>query len=409
MSSRDYALAVLHGPTAQDEPISTNMPERPSVGRSQSDILIVGGGVTGCATAWNLAKHGADVLLLEQHDINTQASGRNAGSLHGQIQHEPFVERGEEWARKFLPSLDFLSRSLEMWNGLSKDLDTELEVTLHGGLLVAETTEQMRDIERKVMIERSIGVESDVLNASDLQKTAPYISSSMVGAQLTRVEGKANPLLAAPAFAQAASERGARILTNTRVETIRGFDRGFEVSTDSGVFEANRVILATGNSTNAFSYLWGNSLPLTDEPVQVSATEPIAPMVRNLVYFAGGRLTFKQAKAGSLLIGGGWPSDIDRTTGYPRVNPHSLRSNMAVALHVVPSLAGVQLIRTWAGVGIATPDLAPIIGQLSAHLFVGIFPHMGLTAGPLMGQILAQMATDVRPEINLAPFAVDRF
>ena len=131
---------------------------------------------------------------------------------------------------------------------------------------------------------------------------------------------------------------------------------------------------------------------------------------KNLVYFAGGKLSFKQAKAGTLLIGGGWAADLDTVSGVPRVNPYSLSANMEVALRLVPELAGVRLIRTWAGIGLATPDLAPIIGRLGVTgLIVGVYPWMGLTAGPLLGQVLAELAIDRSPEVDLAPFAVDRF
>jgi len=147
-----------------------------------------------------------------------------------------------------------------------------------------------------------------------------------------------------------------------------------------------------------------------DDPAQVGATEPMAPMVHHLVYYAGGQLTFKQAKAGTLLIGGGWSSDIDPSTGVTRVNPANLVANMRVALRVVPSLAGVRLIRTWSGAGLATPDLSPIIARLGPPgLVVGVYPHMGLTAGPLLGRVLAQLALDRPPEVDLTPFAPDRF
>ena len=374
------------------------------------DVLVIGGGVTGCSTAWHLAGYGAEVLLLEQFDLNTQASGRNAGSLHGQVQHASFLEFGEDWAYGFLPALRFLADSLEMWRGLSDVLGTDLEVSLNGGLLIAETSEQMRDIERKVAIERSAGVESDLLGPADLRRVAPYVSESMAGAQLTRVEGKVNSMLAAPAFARAAVSRGAVIRTGAEVIGLEWNDGSFTASTPSGQVTARRVVLVTGNDLNRFSYLWGGDLAISDDPAQVGATEPLAPMVHHLVYFAGGKLTFKQAKAGTLLIGGGWASDLDPVTGQNRVNPDNLVANMRIALRVVPSLAGVRLIRTWPGRGLATPDLSPIIGRVGPPgLVVGVYPHMGLTAGPLMGRVLAQLALDRPPELDLTPFAPDRF
>ena len=377
---------------------------------SHYDVLVVGGGITGCSTAWNLSGHGAKTVLLEQSDLNTQASGRNAGSLHGQIQFASFMEFGDEWAHRFLPALRFLARSLEMWTDLSDQLDTDLEVSLNGGLLIAETSQQMRDIKRKVAVERLIGVESDILDSADLQRIAPYISESMVGAQLCRMEGKVNSMLAAPAFARAALSRGAEIRTNTAVTGLGWENDLFTATTTSGKVTARRVVLATGNDLNFFAPLWSRRLPVIDDPAQVGVTEPIAPMVHHLVYYAGGALTFKQAKAGSLLIGGGWSSDLDPVTGRNRVNPTNLVANMAIALRVVPSLAGIRLIRTWPGRGLATPDLGPIIGPIGPPgMVVGVYPHMGLTAGPLMGRVLARLVLGLPAEVDLAPFSPDRF
>ena len=377
---------------------------------TRCDVLVIGGGITGCSAAWHLAGYGADVLLLEEFDLNTQASGRNAGSLHGQIQHASFMERGEDWARSFLPALRFLVGSLEIWRGLGEELDTDLEVSLNGGLLIAETSEQMRAIERKVAIERAAGVESDLLGSTDLQRIAPYVSESMVGAQLCILEGKVNSMLAAPAFARAAKGRGAVIRTSTKVLGLEWERHRFTATTTSGTVTAHRVVLAAGNSLNRFSSLWGEPLPIIDEPAQVGATEPLAPMVHHLVYFAGGKLTFKQATAGTLLIGGGWRADVDLATGRPKVNPQNLSANMSVALRVVPSLEGVHLIRTWAGTGLVTPDLAPIMGTLGPPgLVAGVYPHMGLTAGPLMGRILARLALELPCDIDLEPFDPERF
>jgi glycine/D-amino acid oxidase-like deaminating enzyme len=140
-------------------------------------------------------------------------------------------------------------------------------------------------------------------------------------------------------------------------------------------------------------------------------TEPLAPLIDHLVYFAGRRLTLKQSRSGGVLIGGGWPARLHEVSRYPLVNVESLRDNLDVALHAVPSLAQALIVRSWAGIGNGTPDLRPIIGALPTdqRFQVGIFPHMGLTAGPLMGQILADLALERTPNIDLAPFRVDRF
>ena len=128
--------------------------------------------------------------------------------------------------------------------------------------------------------------------------------------------------------------RGAVIRTGAEVVGLEWHDGSFTASTPSGPVTARRVVLVTGNDLNRFSSLWGGDLAISDDPAQVGATEPLAPMVHHLVYYAGGQLTFKQAKAGTLLIGGGWSSDIDPVTGENRVNPQNLVANMRVALRV---------------------------------------------------------------------------
>ena len=121
------------------------------------DVLVVGGGITGTATALRLAQAGADVVLIERFDLNTQGSGSNAGSLHSQLQHEPFLHKGEAWARAYAPATAFLVESTGLWLTLADELGDDLEVAILGGILVAETEAQMRDIERKVRIEREQG------------------------------------------------------------------------------------------------------------------------------------------------------------------------------------------------------------------------------------------------------------
>ena len=111
----------------------------------------------------------------------------------------------------------------------------------------------------------------------------------------------------------------------------------------------------------------------------------------------------KQARAGSLLIGGGWPARTDPVTGYPRVDLRSLRANLAVALRVAPSIGDVLVIRSWAGIGTGTPDERPVIGRLPGvpRVLVGLFPYLGLTAGPLMGRVLAALILGRDPGLDI--------
>jgi sarcosine oxidase, subunit beta len=374
------------------------------------DVLVVGGGISGCAASYYLARAGHSVVLAEEDDLNTAASGRNAGSLHGQLQFEPYRTNGRQWSLDFLPALRFLNDSLAIWSTLGEELGTDLEVSTRGGLLAADTDEDAALVAEKVTLEAAHGFPAELVTGSALRSLAPYLSPAMVAAEYCASEGKANPLLAAPAFARAARQHGARILIRTRVQTVGRCSGGFEVVTDGPAIRCAKLVLAAGGHIPALAAQLGIALPITDEPVQVHATEPMAPVIPHLVYYAGARLTLKQARSGTLLIGGGWPASADAATGHPTVSTASMRQNLRVAAQVAPWIASVRVIRAWAGVGNATPDLRPLIGEIPAApgAFVGMFPHMGLTAGPLLGQVLAALVEGRDPGRELHSFALDR-
>lgn len=376
------------------------------------DTLVVGGGLTGCAAAYELARAGVDTLLVERGGLNTEASGRNAGGFHVQIQFEPFMVDGEDWAREWAPStIPLLIGAVERWQELEAELGTELEVKLTGGLLAADTEADLAAVERKAAVERAAGLEVELLDASDLRRVAPYLSERMAGGLLCPLEGKANPLLATPAFARAAQAHGARVAVGVELLQIEQTPSGFRVETTGGTIECERIVDCAGVAAGQVSALVGVPLPVESWPLQAHVTEPVAPLVRHLVYFAGERLTLKQAGVGSVLIGGGWPSEPDPETGKPAVSYDSLHANLRVAQHVVPALAHVRLLRVWTGICNGTPDQRPILGELEdvPGFFVAAFPFLGFTAAPLMGKLVADLARGRTVPYDLAPFAASRF
>ena len=192
--------------------------------------------------------------------------------------------------------------------------------------------------------------------------------------------------------------------------TLFGIFR-FRVETSGGPIECERIVDCAGVAAGEISALVGVPLPVESWPLQAHVTEPVAPLVRHLVYFAGERLTLKQAAVGSVLIGGGWPSKPDPETGKPAVSYDSLHANLRVARHVVPALAGVRLLRVWTGVCNGTPDHRPILGELDnvPGFFVAAFPFLGFTAAPLLGKLVADLARGRAVPYDLGPFAASRF
>jgi glycine/D-amino acid oxidase-like deaminating enzyme len=365
------------------------------------DVVVIGGGLAGCATAYYLARDGVAVALVEQGDLNTSASGANAGSLHAQIPHDPFVEKGEAWAKAYAPVLALFRSSIDLWRGLGEELGTDLEVVVTGGLIVASSAAEMRAIERKAAIERAAGLSVEMLDEGGLRKLAPYVSRRLVGGAFCLEEGKANPLVAAPAFAAAAARLGVSIRRGACATRIAVEAGGFVVSTTSGDVRCRRVVDAAGVDAGRIAAMVGARIAVEAHPIQASVTEPAAPLVPHLVYYAREKLTLKQTKAGAFLIGGGWPARLD-SHGRPVADPRALAENLAVALEVVPDVASVRVVRSWAAIVNGTESWLPILGEVpgAPGFFVNVVPWMGFTAGPAAARIVASLVEGRSPPVD---------
>jgi len=376
----------------------------------RTDVLIVGGGLAGVTTAYYLARAGVEATLIERYDLNAQASGANAGSLHAQIPHEPFVTEGEAWARTFAPAMSLLVDSIRLWTGLEAELGADLEVSVGGGILLAATEAQRRDIERKMAIERAHGLEVRWLDRGELERVAPYVAPDILGGAFCPTEGKANPLKATPAFARAALKHGARILGHRTLLGLAAEGNGYRAETSAGPIHARRVVNCAGAEAGRVAKMLGLELPIEGHPIQVNVTEPVAPFIPHLVYFAGEKLTLKQAKNGSLIIGGGWPARWSSVAERPAVDLASLRANLATAAAVVPKVASARLLRVWPAIVNGTADWKPILGEVPGlpGFFMNMFPWMGFTAGPISALITAELVLGRKPAIDLSRFSILR-
>ncbi len=378
--------------------------------RRTTDVLVVGGGIAGCALAWMLAREGVDVTLLEARAIGAGASGANAGSLHAQIPHEPFLTKGEGWARAYAPTLPLMAASIALWRDWPEQLSADLDVAVPGGLLVAETPAQMADIARKAAIEAAAGVGVALLDEAGIRRVAPYVSPRVIGGLFCPAEGKANPLATTPALARAALAAGAQLHAGVTVRRLARDAAQFRAATDAGTITACRVVNAAGAEAARIAAMLGLHLPIEAHPIQVNVTEPAAPLIEHLVYHAVERLSLKQARHGSVLIGGGWPSRA-RGDGRLTPDPRHMAENIAVAIAAVPAIADLRLLRTWPAIVNGTEDWRPILGEAPGipGFFNAIFPWMGFTGGPITARITANLLLGRAPGVDLAPFAADRF
>ena len=379
-------------------------PLEPSV---ETDVLIVGGGIVGCATAYYLARAGAEVVVVERGDWGGEASSANGGSLHAQLPSEEFAALGEDWAATYAPTLRLLRAAVEHWRGLEAEIGRDLEVKITGGIIVAETEAEMGMLARKVAVERAHGLEAEILSAPELRSFAPYVSDHFIGAEYCPTEGKASSLLATPALAAAAEDAGARMLRRTELLSLRREAAGFEAGTSRGAMRAARVVNAAGGDASPVAAMLGVDITVEGYPIHMNVTEPTATLVEHLLYSAAGRLTIKQAANGTVLIGGGWPAARFPVNGHPAVLRASIEGNLWVALKAVPSLAGLELVRTWAGVVNGTADWKPILGEVPGvpGFFLNVVPWTGFTAGPLCGRLLSDLMGGRDPGIDLAGFS----
>lgn len=384
------------------------LPRREPLQASTADIVIIGAGVTGICAALFAARAGARVVCLDRGLINGEASGGNAGSLHLQLLSWDFGGKAAGDGSAALATLALQQESIALWRELEQQTDADFEMQETGGLMVAESHEQIAFLERKVRAEASVGIRSEVIDADRLRDIVPSIARRMVAASWCPGEGKINPLLAMPPLVLAAREAGAMIEELAAVESIDRMKDGYRVRTAHGSITSPRIIIAAGGWSAQLGAMLGVELPIRGAPLQMLVTEPAPPLVPCLLAHADRHLTMKQSQAGSLIIGGAWTADT-APSGQTRVLLDSLEGNLWVATRTVPAIRNLQLIRSWAAMNIDV-DGAPLLGPLPGLPGVVIAASAnGYTLGPLMGREAAAMALNDNVAPALKRFGLSRF
>ncbi|MBV9169133.1 MAG: FAD-binding oxidoreductase [Chloroflexi bacterium] len=389
-----------------------------------TDVLIVGGGVLGCATAYYLARSRVQTLLIERGAINREASGANAGTLHIQIPAVHFRNQyldasvAGERRRDFRTTNHLYAAAADAWGHIEQELDADLGVRLCGGLMVAESKEEMEVLEAKAAYERCLGMQCEVLGRADALRCEPSLGPSVVGASYCPNEGFANPLRAAPAFIRRAVSAGARLRVHTRMTEVEPSKDGWLVETSNGTIRARRIVLAAGAQTRQVLALFQLDLPILAHPLQVMVTAPQPPLLQHLLQHAGSRhLSLRQTQSGTFLIGGGWPAleaAERRSSSRVEVRYRSLVGNAAVATDVVPALKEVPLIRAWAAMTTATGrwNRVGYIGEDRrvgrGKLFALVAGGWGFTLSPVLGRLAAELVVHGSTSLDIEPFSLER-
>lgn len=391
------------------------LPERPPLDTPEPlpirevATLVIGAGIAGLATALFLAEAGEEVAVVERGFPGGLASGGNAGSLHAQLLSFDHGAKAEGDGGAAARTLPLQLASIDLWQELEVRLGRDFEMKITGGLMVAESEAHLRFLEEKTRVERSHGIDCQVIGRADLARLEPGLSPAMIGAAYCPQEGKINPLVATRHVLDAAVSAGARLFDRTEVLAIRREGAGFVVETSRGSLRTGRLVNAAGAFAARIGAMLGLDIPVFGAPLQMVVTEAAAPAVSHLVAHADRHLTLKQAANGNFLIGGGWTAGLDPVHSHPRPLLSSLEGNLWVAQHVVPGLRKLHVIRSWAAMNINI-DGAPILGEHPAMPgFFNAVTSNGYTLGPLVGQVTAALVRGRDPGRDLSAFSMSRF
>jgi glycine/D-amino acid oxidase-like deaminating enzyme len=392
----------------------------PSEGLARTDVLVIGAGVLGCAALYHLARRGVDVALVERGDLNREASGSNAGTLHVQMPGKHFrlnYDRPDLGAveRDHVGATDRLyAEAARMWRTLEADLDADLGVRRHGGLMVADTEEDLGRLDRKSRLERPFGIETEIVTTREMLAIAPHLSERLAGAAFCPEEGFANPLLAAPAYVRAAARHGARVHRHARAIGIERVGTRFRVRTAAGTVEAGRVVCAAGAQTPEVAAMVGLRLPIVPHALQVMVTEPRPPVLAQLIQHASRGLSLRQTPHGTFVVGGGWPAQPVAEDGErPQTVLPSIAGSARVLSDVLPCAAGARVIRAWAGMTTATGarNRVGFVGEYAREpgFFVLMAGGWGFALSPVLARLLAELVCDGAPSLSLDEFSVARW
>ncbi len=375
--------------------------------KQSADLVVIGGGITGIIASLHAARMGAEVVCLERGMVNGEASGGNAGSLHLQLLSWDFGAKAVS-DHAPLSTLPFQKEAIDLWISLQQELKQDFEISLTGGLMVAESDDQVAHLKSKVRAELNVGIDVEVIGAREVRQIVPGISDRIVGASWCPGEGKINPLTASIALWDAARASGAVFEECAPVTGLSRSSSGYQIETPRGGILARKILIAAGGWSGEVAKSLGVTLPVDGAPIQIIVTEAAPDLVPCMMAHADRHITMKQSKAGNVLIGGAWTAGVDRE-GRPIVRVDSLEGNLWVAERIVPGVGELSFIRSWAAMNIDI-DGAPLISSLPDHPDVVVVASAnGYTLAPILGKEAAKLALTGKPRRDLLRFGLERF
>ncbi len=367
------------------------------------DIIIIGGGGHGLATAFYLAKvHGlSKIAVLEKGWIGGGNTGRNTTLVRSNYRQKPLH--------------DFFEFGLKMWEHLSDELNYNVMFSPRGALMLGHSDSDMTRLAERGDAMRVDGIDAELLSREQVAKLEPLLDMSrtarfpIVGGLTQRRGGTARHDAVAWGYARAADQLGVDIIQKCEVTGfIRQGDAVVGVETTRGRIAAGRVGICVAGHSGHVAGLAGIELPIESQTLQALVTEGVKPMINGVIMSQSLHCYISQSDKGGIVMGGdpdNWPSYAQR--GQPMVTGHAI----AQAIALVPALSRLRMVRTWAGVTDMSFDGSPIIGETPVPgLYLnGGWCYGGFKATPASGWTYAHTLATGKPHALNAPFALERF
>lgn len=367
------------------------------------DVVIIGGGGHGLATAYYLAKeHGiTNVAVIEKGWIGGGNTGRNT----------TIIRSNYLWDE----SAAIYEKSLKLYEGLARELNYNVMLSQRGVINLAHTEHDLKELSRRVHAIRLNGIDSEILTPQQIKDIVPIINIRpdarypVLGASIQRRGGVARHDAIAWGYARGADARGVDIIQNCEVTGIRrDGDRVLGVETAKGFIKTGKIGVVTAGHSSVLAEMAGLRLPIESHPLQAMVSEPIKPVLHSVVMSNTVHVYVSQSDRGELVLGAG----IDNYLSYAqRGSFHMVEGQMGALIELFPIFSRLRLMRQWGGIVDVCPDASPIVSKTPVQ---GLYFNCGWGTGgfkatPGSGWVFAHTIARDEPHPLNAPFALDRF